>query len=219
MTFAELALIFGLSFTFAIPAVLSPGPVSTIIVSQAPRHGWIVGPLVSTGHSILEFIMIALLAFGMAAGLNTPAIQITIAVLGGLLLAWMGGDMIVGAWKGKVRVPGVSADIENMSRGQLLRLGIVTTLSNPFWYAWWVTSVPTYLGQINAVTPVAITAFYFGHISVDYTWNTVLSGVVASGKRWITNTIYRWVIGLCGVFFLYLGVFFLLEGIKLIQGS
>jgi threonine/homoserine/homoserine lactone efflux protein len=29
--------------------VLSPGPVTTALISQSPRLGWITGPLVSIG--------------------------------------------------------------------------------------------------------------------------------------------------------------------------
>ncbi|MBT3241312.1 MAG: LysE family transporter [Chloroflexi bacterium] len=217
MTITALLTIFISSFIFGIAAVVSPGPVSTAIVSQAPRRGWVVGPLVATGHSILELAIIIMIALGMSAGLNTPGIQIFIALVGGIVLIWMGANMVTGVFKGEIRVPGISGTVETLNSNQLVRLGMITTLSSPFWYAWWVTSVPSYLTQINAVTPIAIGAFFFGHISADYAWNSLLSTVIAGGKRWVTDRVYQSIIGLCGIFFIYLGVGFIIEGYKLIQ--
>lgn len=208
----SLAPIFLASFVFGFAAVISPGPVSTAIVSQAPRRGWVVGPLVATGHSITEAFIMILIAFGLTTVMGSDVIQMVIAFLGGILLLWMGWGMLSGAWRGEVRVPGVSSDAAEMNNGQMVRLGIVTTLVNPFWYAWWMTSVPAYMIENNVLSASAIIAFYFGHISADFAWDTFLSGVVSSGKRWITDKVYQWIIGLCGGFLLYLGVSFVLQG-------
>jgi threonine/homoserine/homoserine lactone efflux protein len=216
MTLAALIGIFVSSFLFAIAAVVSPGPIMTAIVSQTPRRGWTVGPLIATGHSFTELVIIILLAVGLASGLNSPGVQITIALLGGGLLTWMGSDMVLGALRGKIRLPGASADADTLNNGQLVRLGVLTTLSNPFWYAWWVTAVPNYLVELDAVLPVSIAAFYFGHISADFAWDSMLSGIVAGGRRWITDGVYRSIIFICGAFFLYLGLKFLVQGIGMI---
>ena len=216
MSFPVLISIFIASFLFAIAAVVSPGPVMTAIVSQSPRRGWLVGPLIATGHSLIELGIIVLLAFGLTSGLNTPAIQIIIAIAGGGLLIWMGIDMLAGVIRNKVRLPGVSDSADHMNNNQLIRLGMVTTLSNPFWYAWWVTAVPTYLTQLNAVAPLTLTTFFIGHISADYAWDTLLSTVVSSGRRWITDSVFRVIITACGLFFLYLGGTFLLKGLQML---
>jgi len=148
--------------------------------------------------------------------LNSPVVQLAIALLGGALLVWMGSDMLWGALSGKIRLPSASADAERLGNGQLVRMGVLTTLSNPFWYAWWVTAVPNYLVELNAVLPVSIAAFYFGHISADFAWDSMLSGIVAGGRRWITDPVYRTIIVVCGGFFLYLGLKFLWQGINLL---
>jgi threonine/homoserine/homoserine lactone efflux protein len=90
------------SFAVGFSAVASPGPVSTAIVSQAPRRGWLVGPLVATGHSLTELIMMILIAAGLSAGMARPGVQTLIAIVGGLLLVWMGGNMLSDAISKKV---------------------------------------------------------------------------------------------------------------------
>jgi threonine/homoserine/homoserine lactone efflux protein len=201
------------SFVVGFGAVVSPGPVSVAIVSQAPQKGWLAGPLVATGHSILEFVIVVLIAFGLAAGLAKPGIQIVIALLGGFLLAWMGAKMIWDAWKRRIRLPGADSRFQILTGGQLVGLGMLATVSNPFWYAWWVTVAAGYLSQARALGIAAVIAFYLGHITADYTWDTVLSAVVGGGRRWLTDNLYRGLILLAGAFLVYLGFVFLYQGL------
>ena len=107
-----LLVLFAFSFVVGFGAVVTPGPVSTAIVSESARRGFIVGPLVATGHVALEFIMVMLLALGLAAGLNTPTAITVIALLGGALLLWMGGSMVWGAVKGKLVLPRPGAEVK-----------------------------------------------------------------------------------------------------------
>jgi threonine/homoserine/homoserine lactone efflux protein len=87
----------------------------------------------------------------------------------------------------------------------------MATITNPFWYAWWVTAAAGYLAQARALGLGAVAAFYLGHISADYGWNTVLSTVVGGGRRWITDGVFRAINGACGLFLVYLGFTFLVK--------
>ena len=211
----SLVAVFIFAFAVGFGAVITPGPVSTAIVSQSPRNGWKVGPLVSTGHSIMELILTLLIALGLSTLLARPGIQTVIALVGGALLLWMGGSMLLGAARGKIHLPGLSSSVETMTRRQMLVLGLVTTVTNPFWYAWWVTVAAGYLVQARALGAGAVAAFYLGHISADYSWNTALSTLLGSGRRWISDGLYRAIIGACGLFLIYLGVVFLMKGFGL----
>ncbi|HLB46152.1 MAG TPA: LysE family translocator [Anaerolineales bacterium] len=206
-----LPLLFAFSFVVGFGAVVTPGPVSTAIVSESARRGFVVGPLVATGHVILEFIMVGLLAFGLSAGLNTPSVTTTIALIGGALLLWMGGGMVWAAFKGKIALPKPGVDVKLLSNWQLIGLGMGATIVNPFWYAWWVTVGATYLAfpQVQAFGLVGLLVFYFGHITGDYLWDSILSGVVGGGRKWITDTLYKWIIVACGAYLIYLGGVFI----------
>lgn len=205
--------IFAFSFAIAFGAVISPGPVSAAIVSQAPRHGWLAGPLVATGHSILELCIVVLITFGLSSALAYPTLQTAIALLGGLLLAWMGGKMLRDGWRGAIRLPGPDEAYETLSSRQLIGVGMAATISNPFWYAWWVTVAAGYLSQARLIGAAAVAAFLLGHISADYAWDTVLSAVVGGGRRWMSQAVYRALILACALFLIYLGVVFLGRGL------
>ena len=87
--------VFIFSFSMAIGAVLTPGPVTTAIISQSPRLGWVTGLLVSMGHALTELVIVILITLGLSSVLGAPNVQIVIAILGGLLLIYMGGSMLV----------------------------------------------------------------------------------------------------------------------------
>ena len=208
--------VFAFSFIVGMGAVISPGPVSTAIVSQAPRRGWLVGPLLATGHAFLELILVILIALGLGAGLARPGIQVIIAILGGLLLVYMGSSMLWNTWRGKLHLPGQDERLSPMSTQQVIGLGVIATLTNPFWYAWWVTVAAGYLARVQALGIAAIAAFFLGHIVADYAWDTLLSTVVGGGRRWMNDLVYRGLLVLCGGFFIYLGGVFLLQGLRML---
>jgi threonine/homoserine/homoserine lactone efflux protein len=202
-----LPLLFAYSFAVGFAAVITPGPVSTSIVTESARRGFIVGPLVATGHVALEFVMVLLLALGLGAGLNTPLITAIIAGLGGALLLYMGGSMAWGGYRGRIRLPRPGDVTRPLSNWQLLGLGIGATLVNPFWYAWWVTLGTTYMAgaDVQALGLSGLLAFYLGHITGDYLWDCLLAGVVGGGRQWISNRLYKWLIVVCGIYLVYLG--------------
>lgn len=184
------------------------------VVSQSARRGWVAGPLISTGHALLELALVVLIAFGLSTGLARPAVQTLIALLGGGLLIWMGAGMALAALRGNVHLPGKEKGSAIMTGWQILGLGMVTTISNPFWYAWWVTVAAGYLAQAQTLGAASIAAFYLGHISADYGWNTALAALVGGGRRWFTDRHYRGIIFVCGAFLIYLGLVFLLRGLS-----
>ncbi len=212
----SLPLLFAFSFIVGFGAVITPGPISTAIVTESARRGFIVGPLVALGHCALELIMVLLLALGLGAGLNTPAVTLVIAVLGGALLVWMGAGMAWDALRGKLRLPRPGADVRVLSNWQLLGLGVAATLVNPFWYAWWVTVGASYMAlpAVAALGVAGLIAFYLGHIAGDLLWDSVLSGVVGRGRRWITDGLYKWLLVACGGYLVYLGVVFVASPFK-----
>jgi threonine/homoserine/homoserine lactone efflux protein len=208
---------FVFSFTVAIAAVVTPGPVSTAAVSLGARQGFIIGPLISTGHSAMELAMVIALALGWSAAMQSPVAIAAIGLVGGALLLWMGGTMVWDAARGRIALPRADADVPMQSNRRVVAAGMLATLSNPFWYAWWVTVGAKFVGQAFAAGLLAIAAFYLGHIAADYAWNSLLAGVVGSGRRWLTDSRYRLLIGVCGLFLLYLGTQFLAVGVGMVS--
>lgn len=206
------------SFLLAIGAVMSPGPVSTTIISQAPRSGWRIGPLITIGHAILELLMVLALAFGLQSILALPAVEILIALLGGALLIWMGFSMLLRLRQGRFSITSAAEEEQKETMRRVVWLGILATVANPFWFGWWVSVPPSYLSQVGELGFLALMAFFIGHISADFAWNSFLAAAVGGGRKWINDRVYKIILGACAFFFVYLGFTFLGAGISLVQG-
>jgi len=57
-----------------------------------------------------------------------------------------------------------------------------------------------------------VAGFYFGHISADFVWNLLLSTVIGSGKKMMTNKVYAALISLCAGYLIFLAFKFLVAG-------
>jgi threonine/homoserine/homoserine lactone efflux protein len=211
--------LFAWSFSVAIGPVISPGAVSAAVVTEGARRGFRVGPLVSTGHALIELLMVGALALGMRQVLRYPFLVASIGVLGGLFLLWMGGSLGWGALRREFKLPqpGEGGDIQ--TNRSLIGLGVATTVSNPFWYLWWIGVGGGYVLAIQQDGLVALSAFYLGHIAADYAWNTFLASVVGSGRRWLSDRVYRGLLLTCGLFLVYTGLRFVWAGIGILNGS
>ena len=168
-----------------------------------------MGPLVATGHTFLELLMVLLISVGLTTGMATPVVRNLIAFGGGIVLLWIGISYIYSAWKRKVHLPQTESQLPKRSPFALIALGMITTMSNPFWYTWWVTVAAGYLIQVMSMGYVAIGIFYLGHILADFAWDTTLSTATSASRRWLTDSRYRFLIMLTGGFMAYLGVIFL----------
>lgn len=204
------------SFLLAVPAVISPGPVSTAVVTAGARQGLRVGPLVSTGHAAVEFVMVLGLALGFRSLMSQPVLIAIIGLVGGGLMLYMAFSLLWGVYKGRLRLPGIGEETVETSARSLVGLGIGATLANPFFYGWWVSIGGACVVEARRLGWLAVLLFYATHISVDYLWNSFLAGVVGSGRRWITNTVYRGLLIVAASFLLYLGVLFLLRAAGII---
>jgi threonine/homoserine/homoserine lactone efflux protein len=203
--------IFVFSFLISFGAVVSPGPVSAAVISEAPRTGWRVGPLVAAGHTFLELLLVLLISIGLSTLLNDPVVIDVISLAGGVVLFLMGLAYVLGATRGSIALPEGQSSGDKRSMPALVLLGMLTTVSNPYWYTWWITVAAGYLLQAKALSVFAIGAFYFGHISADFGWDTTLAVATSAGTRWLTLRRYRLLILITGLFMIYLGIQFVLN--------
>jgi len=201
------------SFGVAIGPVISPGPVSAAVVTEGARHGVRAGPLVALGHALVELLMVIALVLGMGQVLQRPALAMLIGLLGGLVLLWIGGSMAWVAVRSRPTLPTPDAGMSIGGERSLVGLGVATTVTNPFWYLWWVGVGGGYVLMTHQQGPIALAAFYLGHVAADFTWDTVLASLVGSGRRWLTDGLYQALLIICGLFLCYTGMRFLWSGV------
>ena len=206
------ALIFGTSLIVGYSGALMPGPLLTITVSESVRRGFWVGPLLVVGHGIAEVLLLIGLALGLSRLLAFGFVKGGIATAGGLVLLWMGYGIVRAVWRREVSLK-LAAVAEAPPTNRHVFTGAVVSVSNPYWIIWWATVGASYVAWSLSAGPVGLLSFYTGHILSDLTWYALVAGIVAGGGRQLSDTVYRAVLGACGLFLLALGVYFVVSGV------
>src|SRR4030065_277109 len=104
-----------------------------------------------------------------------------------------------------------------LARGNPVLAGILVSLSNPYWLLWWATVGSSYVVWAMGVGIVGLIAFYSGHILSDLSWYSLVSLLVASGRKIVRDKVYRGLLLACGIFLLGLGGYFVFSGIRFLR--
>ncbi|TLM78820.1 MAG: lysine transporter LysE [Actinobacteria bacterium] len=197
------------AFVIAFTGAMAPGPLLTVAVTDTLRRGRVSAILLLVGHALLE----ALLLFGFALGLQDllrePLAATVLAVAGGGFLVWMGGSLIRDALRGRMTLEVTPedrpTDLNPVAKGCLV------SLSNPYWTLWWVTIGVKLAADALAAGWLGVTAFFIGHELADFAWYATVIQAVHTGRRFISDRVYAWAVGLLAAFIVYLGVSFIVR--------
>ena len=208
--------IFGSSFLVGLSGAVSPGPLLAFNIQETMRRGFMAGPYVATGHAMLELLVVAALALGLSQVIGSDPLIATVGVLGGLFLLWLGWRMLRDPTRSAPWLTDPRHDTSRQSVTGPIVGGILVSLSNPFWTVWWITVGAAFITRSLELGLLGIGAFYLGHILADYSWYSLVSIVLASGRRLMTDHIYRGIMLTSGAFLALMGVYFVLTGANLL---
>lgn len=217
----ELLALFSTAFVVALSGAMMPGPLLTLTIAETARRGFWTGPRMMVGHAFTELALVGGLMLGLSQILQLPAVTGMIGLLGGVMLVYMGWgigrDAIGSRISFAVTADGPPAASSGLPSLSPVWAGIVLSLSNPYWILWWMTIGLGYMVSAMHYGLAGIATFYLGHIGGDFFWYSLVSGVVHTGRNWISNRVYRSVLAVCGVFLVVLGCLFSYDGWKVLM--
>ncbi|MCP4048409.1 MAG: LysE family transporter [Gammaproteobacteria bacterium] len=201
--------IFATSFVVALSGALMPGPLLTVTISESPRRGLIAGPLLILGHGLLELALVTALIFGLAPLLQQPVVFVATALTGAVVLMWM-------AWGMFRALPGLTLHhpSSKATGRNLVVAGILLSIANPYWTIWWVTIGLGYITHSLTFGVWGAIVFFSGHILADLLWYTAISTAVWKGRGFLSDRVYRLMIGGCAVFLVVFAGLFAASGIR-----
>ena len=188
-----------------------PGPMLGVTIDGSLKKGWTAGPLIVLGHGILELILILIMTFGLKDFFSNPTVAGFIGLFGGVFLALMGYGMI----KSGINK---SVSLENQRTGNsagtrnLVFAGALVSATNPYFILWWASTGMESIRQSYASGLIGVLAFFVGHISSDFVWYLTISTAFSRGKKLISDTVYRWIILLLGIFITVFSIYFIGSG-------
>ncbi|HLA28342.1 MAG TPA: LysE family transporter [Syntrophales bacterium] len=199
--------IFFSSFVIALSGAMMPGPLLAATISESARRGFIAGPLLVFGHSILELALMISLLVGLAPLLQHALVFVVIALTGSLILFWMAFGMFRSL--PALRLPQAAEPSEH---DHLAISGALLSLSNPYWVIWWATIGLGYILQSLQYGPWGIAFFFAGHVLADLVWYAAVSAGVSKGRHFLNDRLYRGIAGTCAGFLVVFAGYFLYAG-------
>ncbi len=206
--------LFAMAFVTGLSGAMAPGPFLTMTISEAARRGGHVGPLLVLGHGILELALMLLILVGLDKLLNHPTLIAVVSFAGGVVLIWMGVSTVRGI---KDYAVGPSAGAPRHKGLHPVLSGMILSLSNPYWYIWWITVALGYLVIAKSLGVYGVVAFFVGHILSDLAWIGFVSYGTSLGRRFFNTGVIRGVLLVCSLFLVLFGFYFLLNGFRYVR--
>ncbi|WP_041714802.1 LysE family transporter [Acetivibrio clariflavus] len=210
--------IFISAFLIGFSGAMMPGPMLGVTIDGSLKKGWTAGPLTVLGHGILEFILIVIMTFGLKDFFSNPTVAGFIGFFGGAFLAWMGYGMIKSGINKSVSLEsqraGNSAGVRNLALA-----GALVSATNPYFILWWASTGIESIRQSYTSGLIGVLFFFIGHILSDFVWYTAISTAFSRGKKLISDTLYRWIIILLGIFIVAFSIYFIGSGWKMLLGA
>ncbi|MGQ9629355.1 MAG: LysE family transporter [bacterium] len=220
--FGPLFAIFGSAFIIGLSGAMMPGPVTTMVVDEARKGGVATGPLVALGHAALELSLVLAIYWGFGKFFTHPIFKGAVGILGGGILLYMGIGMIRSAGRASFAPDLSKSDGGSDPRfrspfANWLRppaMGLLTSLSNPYWIIWWATIGLAYMNLALDRGRIGLAFFYAGHVSSDFIWLTLVASAVALGRKFVSDRVFHYIIAICGIALLGFGLCFGYSGIR-----
>lgn len=205
----ELITIFVSSFVIALSGALMPGPLLTATIGESLRKGMKVGPLLVLGHGIAELLLLIVLLCGLAPFLQRQEVFVGIAIIGGALLLWMAFSMVYA-------LPGLNLSFSEATEvdNPLVVSGALLSVANPYWILWWATIGFGYILYSWQHGIWGIIFFFIGHILADMVWYTAVSVAAGKSRHFLSDRLYKGVIGVCAFFLVVFACYFFYAGFQ-----
>ena len=212
----ELAFLASASFIIGFSGAIVPGPMFVATVVWSTKRGHIAGPLVVLGHVIAETAIMLVLLLGLNFIFESNEIRLVSGVLGGLFLVWSSIDLLKSSMSTDNQLLPNSQGSSPMSGNPTLA-GLITSVSNPYFFIWWATVGNHYttLG-LETASYLGVMVFAFAHWLSDLTWFSLVSLSASKGRKVMGDRVYRFVLGVCGILLMILGVLFIAGSTRMV---
>ncbi|OPY34660.1 MAG: LysE type translocator [Methanomassiliicoccales archaeon PtaU1.Bin124] len=189
----------------SLSGVLMPGPLFAATMAQG-YHDPNAGLRITLGHAIVEVPLIILVFLGFDAIFSQQWVFVIIGLVGGIILLWMGQDMI--------RYRKTILKVEEGPKRTALQDGVFTTLSNPYWILWWATVGAALIASATSYGLIVLPFFIIVHIGCDAGWSWLLTNLVNRSKGLWDVKWHHMLILVCGGIMVFFGLYFLWSSLQ-----
>lgn len=194
------------SFGVGLSGALVPGPMLTVTISDSVNNGFKAGPLVILGHFMTEIAIMLVILGGLGWIIGSKTAVFIIGTVGGLVLIFMGYNIS----RSHKSLSDIEKEENKQSTYGSVIGGIITSLSNPFFYVWWATVGCAFMFKgLELAGVIGLLGFVIGHWLADLSWFSVVSLFSSRGSNLMSDRSYKVAMIICGVFLILLGSYFI----------
>jgi threonine/homoserine/homoserine lactone efflux protein len=183
----------------SLSGVIMPGPVFAATVAKGYNDSR-AGLKIALGHAAVEIPLIIAIFLGLDYVFQDQAIFATIGIMGGTLLVYMGYSMI------RTRKDIIVKEEE--SRYGAFVAGVLTTVTNPYFFIWWATVGAALIATALEFGLIILPFFALVHIACDLFWEHLVSFSVFKTKGMWSPERHHLLFMLAGAIMLVFGVYF-----------
>jgi len=200
--FLSAGIVLGLSAAF------SPGPLSTLVISQAIQHGAREGLKVALAPGLTDLPIILVSVFALTRLSKFQEILGLISIIGGLFLVYLAYLSFVAD---QIDAEAKTTDPRSLGKGTLVNL------FNPSPYLFWLTvGAPTVVAAW-AQSPLTAAWFLGGFYACLIGGKMSLALMAARSRRLLTGRAYRYVMRILGGLLLILALLLFRDGIRFLS--
>jgi threonine/homoserine/homoserine lactone efflux protein len=202
-------------FTFILTVVLitasgalAPGPLFFATVSHGTKTGAKGGLIFSISHTLVEFTLIMLLAFGLLTIASQDIVKNFIGVIGGIALIIFGLLQIYFTLNDKSN----EKKQYMSSTKHLFFMGIILTGLNPYFIVWWLTAgAKLIIISLEFAALSGVIFMFICHVWMDYAWLTSIAYFSKRGTNTLGYKWYKTLIIIFGLILIYFGTSFIFD--------
>ncbi len=198
--------------TLSASGVLAPGPLLFANLAYATRRDRWSGIKVSSGHAIVELLLIIAISTGLFTIDVVRKYTSAIGLIGGIAILAFASLQISTLVRKRSRQYNMGRITG--SKGPLLA-GVSFSALNPFFILWWLTAGLKLISDSAEFGLITGLMILFGlHIWMDYAWLALTAYLYSKGLSLLNSRIYNLMLfGLAG-FLLYYGISFIVLGVS-----
>lgn len=197
---SSVLLFLGSVVVISLSGVMMPGPVlaATIAKGSEDRNA---GLWIGLGHGVVELPLIGLIYVGLGTFFENEWTLIVIGLAGGIMLVYIGYSMLS-------HRRDETGDEKYLPYHPVV-VGIITSLSNPYFFLWWATVGVLMVSVAAGFGAAVVIAFALLHWTCDVFWDWFVSLATHKSKAlWKDNT-QTIIFGICGLIMMIFGIYFI----------
>ena len=184
----------------------------TVVRSYQSR---LVGLKIALGHAIVEIPLMLLIYFGFASFFTREPVQITLYLVGGSVLVWMGINMLRRTG-GEAEKGAFGSEAGRGRSYHSVVAGVVTSLLNPYFFLWWAAVGSMLIMKSLTFGFTGFALLITVHLLCDFGWLAFISGLVYRTKSLWAGKVQARLVNACGFLLIGFGGWFVYSGLNMV---